>query len=203
MMTVGKQICFALAFHLWMWSHSLATSVFTKLIAFAYLILIPFSLKMLIVSSSQLALGWYEAELTASLEVSEVRKRRQFSSLNLYHRDKRIAGCHLLFVWKKEKNFVISRCFTPYQGRDKWILILLALKTPRLCPSLSHPTYSVCDTDKYQPEGKCLCLRVCQTAVTSVPSQAQCPEEVVWESMVEDERRETTDWIRSVGGTNA
>lgn len=36
-MTVGKEICFALALYLWIWSHSLETSVFTRLIAFACL----------------------------------------------------------------------------------------------------------------------------------------------------------------------
>lgn len=125
------------AFHLWMRSHSLASSFFTKQIAFAHWLLIHFSLNPLIFSFSQLALGSYKFELA---EVSEVKKWRQFKLI--YSWDKSIAGCHLLFAYKKEISYLQDVSpFAKAETNGSWFYWF---QNTMACPSLSHPTHCLC-----------------------------------------------------------
>lgn len=154
----------ALAFHLWMWSHSLATSVFTKVTAFAFLISIQFSLNRLILSFH----NWRSAELTASLGVSEARQWSQYSSLDLYPGQ---MDSWLSPPLQMRKKLCNGRMF---HTRDKQILVLLAFKTPWLYPSISHPTYSVLQTSISLKENVSV-WRVCQTAVNFSPLPGTVP----------------------------
>lgn len=181
------------AFHLRMWSHSLASSFFTKQIAFAHWLSIHFSFNTLILSFSQLALSSYKFELA---EISEVKKWRQFKQSLIYSWDKSIAGCHLLFAYEKEISYL--QAVSPLakaETNGSWFYWLS--KHHGLPFTITSHTLSMPQTTLSLKEN--VCLRTCQTAGTSIPSQAWRPEEAAWEPMVEDERRETTDWIRKVG----
>lgn len=60
-----------------------------------------------------------------------------------------------------------------------------------LCYNIPH-TLSVLQTSTSLKENvSALFLRVCQTAIISVPSQTQCPEETL---IVEDERRQKLEF---------
>lgn len=71
----------------------------------------------------------------------------------IYIWNKLIAGWHLLFAYQKERNFITTGCFTPCQGRVKWISILLAFHHGLAFTVTSH-TLSV--PWQHQPEGKCV-----------------------------------------------